>query len=149
MSKDEVIITVNEDAPLAKYDADDAQQNMSYSNCTFKISKPNLVQLNVLLKYAMMLDFVADADVANTINIDGLINSILDECMSKRIKDLTKRHGFNKSQEFVSTLTACMDGEEVYAEIKKHELETLNQQHASILRYVPAESRQLDLPFGD
>ncbi|MBR4986649.1 MAG: hypothetical protein IKY83_13030 [Proteobacteria bacterium] len=145
MSKDEVIITVNDDAPLAKYDADQAQQNMSYSDCTFKISKPNLVQLNVLFKYAMMLDFVADG--ANTINIDGLINSILDECTTKRIKDLTKRHGFDSSLEFMSTLTACMDGEEVYSEIKKHELETLHQQHAAILRYVPAESRQMDLPF--
>lgn len=147
MSKDEVIITVNDDAPLAKYDADQAQQNVSFSDCSFKISKGNLVQLNVLLRYAMMLDFVADADGANTINIDGLINSILDECTTKRIKDLTKRHGFDSSQEFMSTLTACMDGEEVYSEIKKHELETLHQQHAAILRYVPAESRQMDLPF--
>lgn len=140
-------ITIEDDAPIAKYDAEQAQQNISYSDCTFKISKPNLVQLNVLFKYAMMLDFVADADPANMINIDGLINSIIDECTSKRIKELTKRHGFDSSQSFMSTLTACKDGPEVYDEIKNHEIETLHQQHAAILRYVPVESRQLDIPF--
>ena len=122
--------------------------NVEAGDCTFPITFPNEVMLRALSKYAMMLDYVTNAKEEEQLNIDGLINSILYEGMTKRIKDLVKKHGFEDQQEFIDCMAACQDGEEVFVEVKNQEKVFYQTAHDEILAHIPMEDRQGALPFG-
>jgi hypothetical protein len=103
--------------------------------------------LDSLIKYAMMLDIATNAGVEEQLNVDGVINSLLSEGMIKRVKDLSKRHGFDSSSDFVETLNLCKDGEEVKAVVREQELEMLKKTHDEILSHIPLEDSQKKLEF--
>jgi hypothetical protein len=124
------------------------ENNVEAGDCTFPITFPNEVMLKALSKYAMMLDYVTNAKDDEKLNIDGLINSILYEGMTKRIKDLVKKHGFEDSQEFIDCMAACKDGEEVSVEVKNQEKVFYQTAHDEILAHIPMEDRQKALPFN-
>lgn len=121
--------------------------NITFGDCTFRITTANNLMLDALIKYAMMLDVITNAGDAETLNVDGVINSILAEGMAKRTKDLSKRHGFDTSGEFVETLNLCKDGEEVKAVVRDQELEMLKKTHDEILSHIPLEDSQKKFEF--
>ena len=57
--------------------------NMAWGDYTFKITVDNMLNLETLCKYAQMLDFVTHAKGENELNIDGVVNDILDEALSR------------------------------------------------------------------
>lgn len=121
--------------------------NAISGDCTFKISTANQMLLDALIKYAMMLDLVTNAEEIERLNVDGVINSLLAEGMTKRVKDLAKRHGFDASSDFVESLNLCKDGEEVKAVVRDQELEMLKKTHDEILSHIPLEDSQKKFEF--
>ena len=122
--------------------------DMAFGDCTFKITTANEIMLNALSKYAMMLDFVTDSKGDNALNVEGLINSILFNGMNRMIKDLVKRHGFESSEEFIDSMRACKDGEEVSIEVKHHECEEYQRLHDDILAHIPIDDKQCKFDFA-
>lgn len=120
---------------------------MPFGVCNFEITTANEMLLNALIKYSMMLDVVVDAKEGETLNVDGLINSLLFEGMSRRIKDLSKRHGFDDSQDFVEAMNACKDGVEAKTEILAHEHVLFQKMHNEILSHIPIDEPQKKLPL--
>lgn len=121
--------------------------NMPFGDCTFQITTANEVRLKAMSKYAMMLDYVVDADNAEKLNIDGLINSILEEGMVKRLKELSKKHGFESPEDFVESLLACQDGEETAYEIKEQERSFYQKMHDEILSHISVEDNSKQKSF--
>ena len=83
-------------------------------DCTFRMTVSNNIKLMALAKYAMMLDWVTNAKGEECLNTDGIINLILDEGMTRRVKDIAKKHGFYDSDDFITTMGDCGDGVLVY-----------------------------------
>ena len=119
--------------------------NMSWGDYTFKITVDNMMNLETLCKYAQMLDFVTHAKDENELNIDGVVNEVLDDALSKRVKELAKKHGFSDAHDFIDTLDGCKDGEEVAHAIKESERLAYERAHDRILMHVPLEDRQKKL----
>lgn len=119
--------------------------NMPFGECTFQITTANELMLNALTKYSMMLDYVTKATDDETLNIEGLINSILSEGMQRRIKELVKKHGFDDASDFIDTLSACSDGEKADIEIRNREQTFYQKTHDEILSFIPIEDKQMDL----
>ena len=119
--------------------------NMAWGDYTFKITVNNMLNVETLCKYAQMLDFVTNAKGENELNIDGVVNDILDEALSKRVKELAKRHGFMDAHDFIESLDGCKDGEEVAHAIKESERMAYERAHDRILMHVPIEDRQKKL----
>lgn len=122
--------------------------NFAFEDCTFKITTTNEMMLRALIKYSMMLDFVTNAQGEDMLNVDGLINSIMSEGMTRRIKELVKRHGFDDAEEFMDVMTSCSDGEEVSVEIKNRERIALQKMHDEILSHIPLDDKQKSLSFS-
>ena len=119
--------------------------NMAWGDYTFKITVDNMLNLETLCKYAQMLDFVTHAKGENELNIDGVVNDILNEALSKRVKELAKKHGFADAHDFTETLGDCKDGEDVAIVIRESEKLALERAHDRILMHVPMEDRQKKL----
>ena len=119
--------------------------NMAWGDYTFKITVDNMLNLETLCKYAQMLDFVTHAKGENELNIDGVVNDILDEALSKRVKELAKKHGFADAHDFTESLDGCKDGEEVAHVIRESEQLAYERAHNRILMHVPIEDRQKKL----
>ena len=119
--------------------------NMAWGDYTFKITVDNMLNLETLCKYAQMLDFVTHAKGENELNIDGVVNDILDEALSKRVKELAKKHGFADAHDFTESLDGCKDGEEVAHVIRESEKLAIERAHDRILMHVPMEDRQKKL----
>lgn len=115
--------------------------------CEFRITGFNLDMLNALTKYAMMLDHVTNAQPDEQLNVDGVINTILDEGLKREIKDLIKQHGFMDMDEFIETMRDCQDGEEVHHACKYRESMKLKRAHDKILAQIPIEDKQARLPI--
>ncbi len=116
--------------------------NMEWGDYTFKITVDNMMNLKTLCKYAQMLDYMIKANGENQLNIDGVVNEILDEALSKRVSALAKKHGFESSYEFTESLSTCQDGEEVAKVIRDSEQSAYERAHDKILMHVPFEDRQ-------
>lgn len=127
-----------------KSDNDNTDQ-MAWGDYTFKITAGNMLNLSTLCKYAQMLDFVTKAESEEQLNIDGVINEVLDEALSKRVKELAKKHGFMDADDFIKDLDGCEDGEEVAAAIKRSEQAAYVRAHERILAHIPLEDRQMSL----
>lgn len=117
--------------------------------CTFKITGINAGMLAAFAKYAMMLDYVSHADGDNVLSIDGIMNTLLDEALKRRIKELCKCHGFLDIEDFMEVMGECEDGEEVRARINERQHEAFKQAHDNILAHMPIDDKQCQLPFGE
>lgn len=126
----------------------DDTANMAWGDYTFKITVDNMINLETLCKYAQMLDWVTNAKGDDCLNIDGVVNEILDEALSKRVKELAKKHGFIDAHDFAESLGDCKDGEEVLHAIRQSEQLAYERAHERILMHVPLEDRQKSL-FDD
>ncbi len=121
--------------------------DISIGTCTFKITGMNEKMIESFSKYAMMLDYVSHSDASEQLNIDGILNSLLDDALKRRIKDICKRHGFLDLEDFMEVMDGCQDGEEVIASIREREHESLKQAHDNILAHMPIDDKQCRLPF--
>lgn len=121
---------------------------MAFGDCTFKITSENEIMLSALSKYAMMLDYVTQSKDEDSLNVEGVINSILYNGMSKMLKDLVKRHGFESQDEFIDCMNCCKDGEEVMNEVKQHECTEYQRLHDDILAHIPVEDKQAKFDFA-
>lgn len=124
-----------------------AEPNTEADSCTFLLTCYNERILNALCKYGMMLDFVTKAGKDEQLSIDGLLNSLLLEAMTKRVKDLVKKHCFEDADEFIDCVGSCEDGEEVTFQIKSHEMNFFKKTHEEILSHMPVLDKQNKLPF--
>ena len=122
--------------------------SMAFGDCTFQITTANEVMLKALTKYAMMLDYVTQAQGEDQLNVEGVLNSILYNGMSKMIKDLVKKHGFEDSIEFMDVMNSCKDGEEVANEVKHHERAEYQKVHDDILCHIPMPDTQAKFDFA-
>lgn len=125
----------------------ESTDNMPFGDTSFQITTANEMMLVALIKYSQMLDLVTGAKGEEQLNVDGLINSLIAEGMTKRIKDLVKRHSFEDAQEFIESIGACNDAEEVAGEIRQHEMQFYQKTHDEILSHIPMESAQMELPL--
>lgn len=119
--------------------------NMEWGDYTFKITVDNMMNLDVLCKYAQMLDFVTNSKGEDELNIDGVVNEVLDEALSKRVKGLAKKHGFIDAHDLIESLDGCKDGEEVAHAIEEAERMAYARAHERILAHVLIEDRQKKL----
>lgn len=119
--------------------------NMAWGDYTFKITVDNMLNLETLRKYALMLDFLTHAKGENELSIDGVVNEVLDEALSKRVKELAKKHGFADAHDFIESLDGCNDGEAVAHVIRESEQLAYERAHDRILMHVPMEDRQKKL----
>ena len=122
---------------------------MAFGDCSFQITMANERMLKSLSKYAMMLDYVTCAEGEKLLNVEGLINSILYNGMSRMIKDMVKKHGFEDQEDFIDCMNACKDGEEVSIEIKHHECSAYQKMHDDILAHIPLDDKQKSLEFKE
>lgn len=122
--------------------------SMAFGDCTFQITTANEVMLKALTKYAMMLDYVTQAQGEDQLNVEGVLNSILYNGMSKMIKDLVKKHGFEDPTEFMDCMNGCADGEEVANEVKHHERVEYQKTHDEILSHIPLPDKQSKFDFA-
>lgn len=105
----------------------------------------NESMLDALAKYGMALDHATGAIEGELLSIDGVINMILDEGLTKKIKDLVKRHGFIDKDQFIDEALAAKDGEEFLDRIKACEAMALKVEHDKILAHMPFENTQKNL----
>lgn len=120
---------------------------MSADSISFDITMANQMMLTALAHYSDMLDYVTQARDEDKLNIDGLINSLIAEGMTKRIKDLVKRHSFDSQEEFIDVMCGCNDAEETLSEVKSHEASAYQKMHDEILSHIPVEDAQKSLPL--
>lgn len=120
--------------------------SMAFGDCTFQITTANEIRLKALCKYAEMLDYVTNAEEQAC--VDGLINSLLEQAMVKRIGELYKKHGFDSAQDFIDQLNACKDGEEVRHEVQEAEKISYQKAHDEILSHVPIPDTQTKFDFA-
>lgn len=123
----------------------ESTDSMACGDCTFQITKANEVLLKALAKYSMMLDYVTHADESEQLNIEGLINAILLEGMTRRIKELAKKHCFDTQEDFIDCMSSCKDGEEVAIEIRCSECNFYKKMHDEILSQIPVPDTQKKL----
>lgn len=148
---------MNEKTEMALYNADNEpqveiidkkpEQPEGAFDCSFRMTIANHIKLQALAKYAQMLDWATNATDDQRLNVDGIINLILDEGMTRRVKDIAKKHGFYDSDDFITTMGDCGDGEEVTYAVQYKERNYLKRAHDEILRHIPSDDRQKDLPF--
>lgn len=125
--------------------AKESTDSMACGDCTFQITMANEVLLKALAKYSMMLDYVTHADETEQLNIEGLINAILLEGMTRRIKELAKKHCFDTQEDFIDCMSSCKDGEEVAIEIRCSECNFYKKMHDEILSQIPVTDTQKKL----
>ena len=135
------------DKPQTVKFADDTG-NMAWGDYTFKITVDNMLNLETLCKYAQMLDWVTHSVEADRLNIDGVVNEVLSEALSKRVKELAKKHGFESAHDFTEALDDCQDGEDVEHVIRESEQAAYQRARTRILAHIPFEDRQMKL-FDD
>lgn len=113
---------------------------------TFVISSANESRLRALCKYNAMLDYITHSEECAT--VDGLINSLLESAMTKRIGELYKRHGFDSSCDFVGIVNACNDGAEVRNCIIEAENVMYKREQSEILSHTPIPDLQNKFDFA-
>lgn len=119
--------------------------NTAWGDYTFKITVNNMLNLETLCKYALMLDWVTKAKGEDELSIDGVINEVLNDALLKRVKELAKKHGFADAHDFTESLDGCKDGEEVAHVIREAEQMSYERTHDRILMHVPMDDRQKKL----
>ena len=124
-------------------------REISDDTVSFRITGINMNMLQALSKYAQMLDHVTNAAEDERLNVEGVINSILNDGMTKEIKDICKRHGFIDMEDFMESMSECRDGEEVAHTCKLRESIKLKKDHDKILAHIPIDDKQCRIPFEE
>ena len=118
--------------------------------CSFEITENNNRKLKALLKYAEMLDYIAQKSAQepiDSINADGVINELLDDITDKRVKALAKKHSFEDDQDFIDCLGMCENAERAFEIIQNSERAYYRKAHAKILEQIPVDDKQARLPL--
>lgn len=119
--------------------------NKEAGTVTFIISEPNERALKAITKYMQRTEYLIKPD--ELITIDGIINDALECAFTARIKELSKKHGFGSSNDFVDIVCACQDGEEVDRCITEAESVEMRKDYDRILSQIPLPDTQKDLPI--
>jgi hypothetical protein len=108
----------------------------------FRISPDNQRGLDILAKYAQMLDFIAKPNKEDELSIDGVVNEILDDVIQRRLKGIVKRWGFFDVDDLLEKADDVKDGEEMFALCQNAQKDACLAEHTQILKHVPIEDRQ-------
>lgn len=126
----------------------DKKDNINAGECAFALTGANDLMLRVFMKYALSLDSAAGVqDDAETISIDGVINYLLDDALTRKTKEIIKRHGFENLSDFLDSISACKDGAEVRAVCVDKERASALAMRDRILEQMPIDDKQMKLPI--
>lgn len=126
----------------------DKKDNLNAGQCAFALTGANDLMLRVFMKYALSLDAAAGVfDEAETLTIDGVINYLLDDALTRKTKEIIKRHGFENSSDFLDSVSACKDGAEVRAVCVDKERSAALAMRDRILEQIPMDDKRKRLPI--
>lgn len=109
----------------------------------FNITATNFTLVGVFELYSKMLDYVTNSDETTELSLDGVMNYILDKYLTKHIRDLSKKHGFESIEEFCDCICQCGDGKQVFDVINQHERDRYQADHDDIFSHIPVRERTL------
>jgi len=120
---------------------------IAFDSCKFNISTGNMLLFKAFQKYSMYLDDVLNVKPEESVGTDmsGLLNYLVETALTKELKDIQKKHGFENLDDMVDALYACNTPEEIYSEIHQAEMTERAKLHQKILEQIPEEDRQLKL----
>lgn len=120
---------------------------IAFDSCKFNISTGNMMLFKAFQKYSMYLDAVLNVKPDEMVGADmsGLLNYLIETALTKELKDIQKKHGFEKLDDMVDCFNACNTPEEIYSEIHQAEMTERAKLHQNILDQIPEEDRQLKL----
>lgn len=126
----------------------DKKDNTNAGECTFALTGANDLMLRVFMKYALSLDAAAGiTEESETLTIDGLINYLLDDALTRKTKEIIKRHGFENLSDFLDSVSACKDGAEVRSVCVDKERSAALALRDRILEQMPIDDKQKRLPI--
>lgn len=126
----------------------DKKDNVNAGECAFALTGANDLMLRVFMKYALSLDSAAGvSDESETLTIDGVINYLLDDALTRKTKEIIKRHGFENLSDFLDSVSACKDGAEVRAVCVDKERSAALAMRDRIIEQIPIDDKQKRLPI--
>lgn len=121
----------------------DKKDNVNSGECTFALTGANDLMLRVFMKYALSLDSAAGvSDESETLTIDGVINYLLDDALTRKTKEIIKRHGFENLSDFLDSVSACKDGAEVREVCVDKERSAALAMRDRIIEQMPIDDKQ-------
>ena len=120
---------------------------IAFDSCKFNISTGNMMLFKAFQKYSMYLDAVLNVKPEESVGADisGLLNYLVETALTKELKDIQKKHGFEKLDDMVDAFNACNNADEIYSEIHQAEMTERSKLHQKILEQIPEEDRKLKL----
>lgn len=126
----------------------DKKDNVNAGECAFALTGANDLMLRVFMKYALSLDSAAGvSDESETLTIDGVINYLLDDALTRKTKEIIKQHGFENLSDFLDSVSACKDGAEVRAVCVDKERSAALAMRDRIIEQMPIDDKQKRLPI--
>lgn len=126
----------------------DKKDNVNAGECTFALTGANDLMLRVFMKYALSLDSAAGvSDESETLTIDGVINYLLYDALTRKTKEIIKRHGFENLSDFLDSVSACKDGAEVREVCVDKERSAALAMRDRIIEQMPIGDKQKRLPI--
>ena len=122
------------------------ENNENAVECHFLMTYDNHRKLAAMKKYAMFLEVATDSR-DEPLSIDGIINTIIAEGITRSLKEIAKKHGFYDVTEFVEIMADCTDGEKAFMMIQYKERKYMERTMGVIKANTPVEDKQKDLPF--
>lgn len=115
----------------------------------FNCTQLNLDRISAFMRYCEMLSMIAkqDPDCTDDLDFNGFMNSLLDEILSKKVKEIIKRHSFFDEAEFIDGMKNCANPGETRAFIDSVEHRYYMKEYNRILSFMPIEDNQKTLPF--
>lgn len=111
-----------------------------------------LKQLEAIIKYYKMVSYISrkdDSVMDEALSFDGIINALLDDVLSRRIKDIVKRHSFIDSSEFLGTMALCKSDDDCEQLIKQMDNRYYLVSYNKILEHMPVLDGQKSIDFGE
>lgn len=111
-----------------------------------------LKQLEAIIKYYKMVSYISrkdDSVMDEALSFDGIINALLDDVLSRRIKDIVKRHSFIDSSEFLDTIALCKSDDDCEQLIKQMDNRYYLVSYNKILEHMPILDGQKSIDFGE
>lgn len=111
-----------------------------------------LNQLEAIIKYYKMVSYISrkdDSVMDEALSFDGIINALLDDVLSRRIKDIVKRHSFVDSSEFLDTMAFCKSDDDCEKLIKQMDNRYYLVSYNKILEHMPVLDGQKTIDFGE
>lgn len=111
-----------------------------------------LKQLEAIIKYYKMVSYISrkdDSVMDEALSFDGIINALLDDVLSRRIKDIVKRHSFIDSLEFLDTIAECKTDDECKRLIQHMDNRYYLVSYNKILEHMPVLDGQKSIDFGE